>query len=315
LGLTTKWVVAISAVAVVVAVTLPTLLFMGVDMLPRGDYVALLELSGVLSYEDSPISLFGRTLTPSDVESMVMQARQDPSAKAVVLVINSPGGSAAASEEIYSMFMKLAEEKPVVAYIAEYGASGGYYIALPAEKIVASPSALTGSVGAVALMVNYANLTERLGIKAYVFKSGVMKDVGNPFRELSKEEAELMQSLVSSIADTFVSRVREARGGMVKDWDEVLTARPFTGVQALEAGLVDEVGTMRDAVGVAGMLAGLPAEPEARWIKPEQPSLFEIILGGSELFDRKMRLSYEVLLMWPLPEGLPLENVVQASQP
>lgn len=313
MGLATKWVIVIAVAAVVAAVVVPTTFFTTAwtAAVPRGDYVALLELSGVISHEESPISLFGKTLTPSEVESMVEQVRQDSRAKAVVLVINSPGGSAAASEEIYAMFKKLAEEKPVVAYIAEYGASGGYYIALPASRIVASPSALTGSVGAVSILINYANLTEKLGVKAYVFKSGSMKDVGNPFRELNEEEAKLMQSLVSSIAETFVERVREARDRKILNWNEVLTARPYTGIQALDAGLIDDVGTLQDAKKIAIMLAGLQPDAEAVWVKPKKPSLFEIIFGSSELPSQRMRLSYEVLLMWPLPEGIPLENVAQ----
>ncbi len=307
----TKWIIVIVVAAVVAASLIPFLFIAGnTPLLVGGDYVALLELSGTISYDGSPISLFGRTLTPADVEKMVEQVENDPFAKAVVLVINSPGGSAAASEEIYQMFRKLAEKKPVVAYIAEYGASGGYYIALPAGRIVASPSALTGSVGAVALVINYAELAERLGIRAYVFKSGVMKDVGNPFRELSSEEQQLLQSLIDSTAKTFASRVMEAREGKVKAWDEVLTARPYTGEQALKIGLVDMVGSIGDAVRVARELAGAPEDTPTRWIRPRTPSLLEMLLGGGlEIPGERMKLSYEILLMWPLPEAIPTESI------
>lgn len=263
------------------------------------EYVALIELSGNIAYSESPLAIFGETLNPEKVEELINRVEADPYAKAVVLVINSPGGSAAASEEIYRMLRDLADERTVVAYIAEYGASGGYYIALPAEKIVASPNALTGSVGAISMTINFAELMDHLGVEAEVFKSGRLKDAGNPFRPMTEEDRRLMQSLIDSIADVFQNRVREHRAGKVKDWEEVFTARPYTGVQALEAGLVDEVGTLQDAVEAARELAGLPEDTPTRWIRPRKPSLLELLLGGGE--GGGLKLSYEALLMWPLP--------------
>ncbi|MCD6421127.1 MAG: signal peptide peptidase SppA, partial [Thaumarchaeota archaeon] len=236
-------------------------------------YVALIPLSGTISYSESPLAIFsGETLTPDRVRGLFERVESDPQAEAVVLVIDSPGGSAAASEEIYQMVKKLAEEKVVVAYIAEYGASGGYYIALPADRIIASPHALTGSVGAVSVVMNFAELMDRLGIKAEIFKSGRLKDVGSAWRPMTPEERKLMQDMVDSIARIFERRVREARGDKIKDWGEVLTARPFLGAEAVEIGLVDEVGSLEDAVREARELAGLPEYAPTRWIKPRKPS-------------------------------------------
>ena len=263
------------------------------------DHVALIELSGTISYEGSPISLFGSPLTPERVKEMVEYVSQDPSAKAVVLFINSPGGSAVASEEIYQALKELSEEKVVVSYIAEYGASGGYYIALAGDVIMASPHSLTGSVGAISILINYYELMERLGVKAETFKSGSMKDIGNPWREMTEEERELMQSMIDSIAKLFEQRVREERGDKVKDWGEVLSARPYTGTQALEAGLIDRVGTLEEAIELARELAGLPEDAPAEWVRPKAPSLLEILLGGTAR--GHLKLSYEVLMMWPLP--------------
>ncbi len=266
--------------------------------------VALLELSGVISYGDSVSLLGGGGLTPEAVRGLVDRVRGDPSYRAVVLVINSPGGSAAASEEIYQSLSELSRDLPVVAYIAEYGASGGYYVALAADEIVASPSALTGSVGAVSILINYAGLAEKLGVRGETFKSGELKDVGNPWREMTEEEKALMQSLIDSSAEVFRQRVREVRGDEIRDWEEVTTARPYTGTQALEAGLVDRLGTLDDAIDLARQMAVLPEDAPAEWVRPPTPGLLDLLLGGTGSRAGGPRLSYELLWMWPLPSGL-----------
>ena len=267
------------------------------------DHVAVVELSGVIAYEESPIALFGAPLTPEKVEELVERVMSDPSAKAVVLLINSPGGSAAASEEIYTMLKRLAKDRPVVSYIAEYGASGGYYIALAGDEIMASPASLTGSVGAVSVVVNIAELAERLGIEAKTFKSGRLKDVGSVWREMTPEEAELIQGLVDRVAKVFEERVREERAGKVKDWEDVLTARPYTGDEALKVGLVDDVGGLEDAVARARELAGLPPDAPYERIEPRAPSLLELLLGGGSRA-QSLKIGYEVLLMWPPPSPI-----------
>ncbi len=266
--------------------------------------VALLELSGVITYSDTASLLGGGEITPSSVREMVDEVKGDPSYAAVVLVINSPGGSAAASEEIYGILRGLSQDLPVVAYISEYGASGGYYVALAADEIVASPAALTGSVGAASILLNYAGLAEKLGVKGETFKSGEFKDVGNPWREMTEEERELMQSLIDSSAEIFRQRVWEVRGSKIRDWEGVITARPYTGTQALEVGLVDRVGALDDAIDLARQMAGLPEDAPAEWIRPPTPGLLDLLLGGAGSRTGGARLSYELLWMWPLPSGL-----------
>lgn len=296
---------AIVASAIILAATTPAR--------PVGaEYVALVQLSGTISYSESPLALLsGETLTPGEVEDLVEDIESDPFAKAVVLVINSPGGSAAASEEIYQMIRRLAEDRVVVAYITEYGASGGYYIALPADEIIASPHALTGSVGAVSLVINWAELMDKLGIEAETFKSGRLKDVGSAWRPMTDEERELMQNLIDTIAEIFAERVAETRGDKIRNWDEVLSARPYLGVQAVEAGLIDKVGDLDDAINEARRLADLPETAPTRWIRPRAPSLLELLLGGGE--SQEMKLSYEVLMMWPLPSGLEPSQIIGSA--
>lgn len=293
------WVWILVAVIVTASVT-SAVWWIIVGFKPIGaSYVAVIELSGVIAYEESPIALTGTPLTPEKVEKMVNEVRGDPSAKAVVLLIDSPGGSAVASEEIYQALKRLAEEKPTVSYIAEYGASGGYYIALAGDEIMASPSSLTGSIGAVSIMVNIAELADRLGLEAETFKSGRLKDIGSIWRKMTPEEKELMQKLVDDVAGVFEERVRSVRGDKIRNWDDVLTARPYLGVEALEIGLVDRVGGLEDAVARARELSGLPPTAPYRRIKPRAPSLLELLLGGGG--GGRMKLSYEVLLMWPPP--------------
>lgn len=268
------------------------------------EYIGLIELSGTIAYSKSPLTLLsGDVITPGDVEQLVLQVSRDPTIKAVVLVINSPGGSAAASEEIYNMLKKLGEEKVLVAYITEYGASGGYYIALPSREIIASPHALTGSVGAVSIVLNYKELMDKLGVKAETFKSGRLKDVGSSWRDLTDEERNIILSMVESIADVFKERVREHRGDKIKNYDEVFTARPYSGIQALEAGIVDDIGSIDDAVKRACQLAKIPEDSPRRWIRPRTPTLLELLLSGG-FSEQPMKLNYEILLMWPLPNYL-----------
>ncbi|MCF3653401.1 MAG: signal peptide peptidase SppA [Aigarchaeota archaeon] len=275
-------------------------------------YVALVQLSGTIAYSESPLALLsGETLTPSEVEELVGRIESDPFAEAIVLVINSPGGSAAASEEIYHMIKRLADDRVVIAYISEYGASGGYYIALPTDEIIASPHALTGSVGAVSLVINWAELMGKLGIKVETFKSGELKDIGSAWRPMTDEERRIMQDIINRIAGIFADRAREARGDKIRNWDEVLSARPYLGAQAAEIGLVDKVGSLEDAISEARRLAGLPETAPARWIKPRAPSLLELLLGGRS--SESMKLSYEVLMMWPLPSGIDPSLILEAA--
>ena len=279
-----------------------------------GGYVAVIKLSGNIAHQRSPISILGATLTPEDVEELVEEVEADPYARAVVLYINSPGGSASASEEIYNILRRLSETRPVVAYISEYGTSGGYYISLAADEIIASPTSLTGSIGAVSIYFNIQGLAEKLGVRSEVFKSGRFKDIGSPYRELTDEERRILQSMVNSTAKVFVERVREARGDKIKDWSEVLTARPYLGLEARELGLVDDVGDLDKAISEAKRLAGLPEVAPYRWVKHKPPSLLDLLFGGESM--RPIGVSFELLYMWPPPSPslqLCLEGVKSPS--
>ena len=185
---------------------------------------------------------------------------------------------------------------------------------MAADEIIASPTSLTGSIGAVSIYVNIQGLAEKLGVRAEAFKSGRFKDIGSPYRELTDEERRILQSMVNSTAKVFIERVREARGDKIRDWGEILSARPYMGFEAKELGLVDDVGDLDKAISEAKRLAGLPEVAPYRWVKPKPPSLLDLLFGGESM--RPIGVSYELLYMWPPPSPqlrLCLEGVKSPS--
>ncbi len=261
-------------------------------------YVAVLKLQGVIDYEKP---LLGGALTPRDVKGLVDIVRGDPAARAVVLIVNSPGGTSAAFE-VYEIVKGLAKEKVLIVYITGYGTSGGYLITLPAREIIAHPTALVGSAGAVAVLVNLKGLYEKLGINITTVKSGDLKDVGSPYRNLTENDLKVVQSFINDVAGVFASKVREHRGDKIRDWNEILRASVYSGGKAKELGLIDMVGTLEDALKRARELAQLPEDAPAKTIKKEV-SLIDILLGRIEAPKIASRepLSVEILVMWPLP--------------
>lgn len=239
--------------------------------------IGLVRLSGTISYTGADLGIIsGGGITPSDVRFYVDRALGDPSIRAVIIIINSPGGSAAASEEIYQLIKSLAESKVVVVYGAEVLASGGYYISLPAHRIIVSPHAIVGSVGAVTTLVDISELLGKLGVNITVIKSGEYKDIASTYRSPTDKELEILREITNKIAQIFIERVKEHR--VIKD-PEVFEARIYLGIDAIEAGLADEVGPLDKAIEMARRLAGLP--PYAPVIEIEKPkSLLEMILSG-----------------------------------
>lgn len=236
-------------------------------------YVAVIELSGVISYRATVFG--GEGITPSDFRYYMDRIAGDPAARAVVLIINSPGGSAAASEEIYQLMKRLAESRIVVVYASEVLASGGYYISLPAHRIVASQHALVGSIGSVMMLYSVDELLNKLGINVTIIKSGEFKDIGSAFRDPTNEEIDLLRGIVNRSAQIFIDRVRRHRNVS----SDVFTAKIYTGVDSVEVGLIDEIGALEDAIELAKKLANIP--PHAPEIRIEKPKgLLELILEG-----------------------------------
>jgi len=268
---------------------------------PSTGYVALIKLEGVLAYRTSQITIFGMPTDAEDLLNLLHKAESDPNAKAVVLFVDSPGGEAAASEALYLKIRKLAASKPVVAFVRGYGTSGAYMAILPSRRIVAANSSIVGSVRVYVSVITYRGLLEKLGIKAYVYKSGELKDIGSPFREPTEEDKRVLQGIVDGIFKLFKERVMAHRN--ITD-EEVFSGRPFTAEEALKAGLIDEIGAPSDAINLARRLAGLPEDAPVHELKPPRPSLLQLLLEGTLMREQPVVPSIEILTMWPPPAGL-----------
>ncbi len=260
--------------------------------------VALIKIEGPLAFTSSKYSILGPLFGVEDYVELMEKAERDPAIKAVVLYVNSPGGSVAASEALYFAVKKLAEKKPVVAYIADYGTSGAYMAVLPAHEIIASNSSLTGAIGVYALVINYKGLMDKLGVEVYTFKSGKLKDVGSPFREMTEEDAKVYEEMISEFFEIFKQRVLKHRE---VESEKIFSGRPYTASKALELGLIDEIGTFDDAINEARRLAGLPETAPIRELRPTRPKLLEMLLGLPASQKLELLPSQEILAIWPPP--------------
>ncbi len=229
-----------------------------------GDKVAVLKVEDVIlddqSYLDS-----------------ITKIKEDKQVKAVVVRIDSPGGAVGPSQEIYSELKKLRKDMPVIASIGNVGASGGYYIACAAEKIYANPGTITGSIGVVAEFANYEKLLEWARVDVEVIKSGRYKDVGSPFREMTVEDREYMQGLINNVYSQFKSAVAESRGLNAAQVDKIADGKIFTGEQAKELKLIDETGTLNDAIDLAAKKAGIKGQPNLVYYPKKKSQFMELL--------------------------------------
>ncbi len=232
--------------------------------------VLLIEISGMISSQEKE----GFRSTPSmiaSVKEQLTRAAKDESIKAVVLRINTPGGTVTASDIIYHELktFKANRKIPIVASIMDLGTSGGYYIAAAADWVLAHPSSVTGSIGVIMLTVNAKGLLEKIGVEATAVTSGPRKDMGSPFRTMTIEERAIFQGLIDSFYQRFLTIVQEGRSNLqVEQIKRLADGRIYTGEQAKEAGLVDQIGYLEDAVEVAKKQAGLT---EARVVTYQRP--------------------------------------------
>ncbi|WP_129629778.1 signal peptide peptidase SppA [Candidatus Oscillochloris fontis] len=219
------------------------------------DRVVIIEVSGTIGLGSDP---FSNSLGQSDILSQIKQATSDPLVQAVVLRVDSPGGGVVASSEIHAELLKLREAgKTLVVSMGATAASGGYYISAPAERIYANKDTFTGSLGVILSLTNYGEAFENLGLKSYVYKSGALKDIGSATREPTAEENAVLQQLVDEAYQGFVDVIAEGRGLPRERVLEIADGRIYTGAQALELGLVDELGNLDEAIAGAMELTNL----------------------------------------------------------
>jgi len=230
-----------------------------------GDKVALIRIEG-------PI------LDSKDTIDEIKDYVKDPSIKAIVLRVDSPGGAVAPSQEIYEEVRKAIAKKTVVVSMGSIAASGGYYIASPATRIIANPGTLTGSIGVIMEIPNLEGLMNKIGVKTEVIKSGRHKDIASVFRGINKEEREILQNVLDNVHEQFILAVSEGRKMLRDDVQRIADGRIFTGEQALKVGLIDELGNLEDAIKAAAKLSGIKGEPSVV-TKQENFSLISLLRG------------------------------------
>ncbi|OGW64547.1 MAG: signal peptidase [Nitrospirae bacterium RIFCSPLOWO2_02_FULL_62_14] len=232
--------------------------------------VLMLDLVGMISSSEE----HGFYPLPSQVARLkeaLTKAADDPKIQSLVLRINTPGGTVTASDVLYHELRLFKKKKniPIIASIMDVGASGGYYVAMGADKIVAHPSSVTGSLGVIMLTMNANGLLEKIGVHANAITSGPKKDMGSPFRVMTDEERAIFQSVINSFYERFLTVIKEGRKNLTADEIRRLAdGRIYSGEQAKAVGLVDSIGYLDDAVELAKREAGLT---EARLVVYQQP--------------------------------------------
>ncbi|MBH0201690.1 MAG: signal peptide peptidase SppA [Nitrospira sp.] len=244
--------------------TLINLFFPDLD-LSTDDRIALIRVEGVILDSQTTIGELKRF-------------SENPSVKAIVIRIDSPGGGVVPSQEIYDAVKRVRSKnnKAVIASMGSVAASGGYYIAAATDRIVANPGTLTGSIGVIMETANVEGLLQKIGVEGVVIKSGKYKDIGSPIRKMSAEERGLMQAVMDDVHKQFIEAVAEGRSLELRAAQALADGRIFTGRQAKEAKLVDELGDLEDAIQLAAEVVGIEGEPKV--IEPRRRfSLREIL--------------------------------------
>lgn len=282
----------LAAVGAVVVVVIFLMIFLSLIFGGGGlgvDKVAVVSLEGVIT-------------DPTEIARELKEYGEREDVKAVVLRIDSPGGAVGPSQEIHQEIKRLRETKPVVASLGAIAASGGYYAAAGADKIVANPGTITGSIGVIIEFLNAEELLKKIGLRGYVLKSGKYKDTGSPFREMTNEERMLIQKVIDDVNTQFIIAVAEGRGLSEKDVRKIADGRIFTGSQARELGLVDTLGDLTDAIDIGAELAGLEEKPFVIYPRKRKLTFLDVIFGEGSARDIGEALSgFKIMYLLRLP--------------
>ncbi|HIJ59347.1 MAG TPA: signal peptide peptidase SppA [Nitrospirae bacterium] len=208
------------------------------------------------------IKVEGPIIQSKSVVDELKEHTKNNQIKAIVLRIESPGGGVVPSQEIYDAVKKTSKTKKIIVSMGAVAASGGYYIAAPATRIVANPGTITGSIGVIMEIPNVQGLMDKIGIKTEIIKSGKYKDMTSVSKGIGKEQRAILQGLLDDVHEQFIKAVAEGRKMPVEKVRELADGSVFSGVQALDKGLIDELGSLENAVKIAANLAGIKGEPE-----------------------------------------------------
>lgn len=243
-------------------------------VLPTTGSVAIIRIEGIISSSGGGQGLFSIAGTsPETVIRQLRRAEKDFSVKAVLLRVDSPGGTASASQEIYREIKRM--RKPVVASIGDIGASGAYYVASATDSIVASPASAVGSIGVIMEVPNIKELLNKLGVEYTFITKGKHKDIGNPTRPLTSEEREILESQAEKVYQQFIADVAKGRKLSIDQVKNLATGLTYLGSEALSLKLVDRIGNFQDAVDLAAKLGKIKGEPGI--VEYGAPSFLDVI--------------------------------------
>lgn len=245
-----------------------------------GNQIAVIDISGVI-------------LSPEAINTQLRNFGDDSSVKAIVLHINSPGGGAAASQEVYQEVLRVRREKhkKIVASVESVGASGAYYIASGCDKIYANDASVVGSIGVIMEWTNYGDLLRWAKLKNVTITAGELKDAGDPSRDLTPKEQAYFQSLVDNMYSQFVGDVATGRHSTVEKIKPLATGQVWTGQQAISLGLIDKIGGFRTAIVDTAREVGISGEPTIVRPPKNRRGLFSILADdGEDLFPNPSQL-------------------------
>jgi protease IV len=229
--------------------------------------------------------------------------RDNKRIKAVVLRIDSPGGVVGPTQEICEEVKKFVLKKPLIVSMGSVAASGGYYIAAPASKIVANPGTITGSIGVLMKLSNIQGLLGKVGLKSFVLKSGTFKDTGSPVRPMTREDRRILQEVIDSLHGQFVTAVSEGRKISLEEVRKIADGRIFSGEQAMQLKLVDRLGNFQDAVAVAAKMTGIKEEPKLVYPPKKNVTLLDFLIqGSSDLIVNKLKSESGISVRYEVPE-------------
>jgi protease-4 len=233
-----------------------------------GDKIGVIDLEGVI-------------IEPQTIAKQLKKFGEDDSIKAIVLHVNTPGGGVAASEEIYEAVKRVREKnkKRVVASVVSVGASGGYYVMCATDKIYADRGSIVGSIGVISQWVNYGEFLKWAKLKDVTFKAGALKDTGNPAREMTDEEKKYFQSLLDDMHGQFISAVAQGRKMKEEDVKAIADGRVWTGQEAKDLHLIDQIGDFDTAVHDTAKSVGITGEPTIVRPEKQRRTLFDLMFG------------------------------------
>ncbi len=287
---------------------------MGLSTAFKGERISVIKLEGVIS-DSQGSSLFRDQTSSNTVLELINKAAKDPSIKGILIRINSPGGTVAASQELYSAVLRARKKKPVVVTMGDVAASGGYYIAAAADTIFANPGTITGSIGVITSYLNFYELFNKIGIKGITIKAGEYKDIGNPTRPLTEEEKKILQALLNDSYNQFLTDVSKGRNTPRTKIASLAKGLIYTGIQAKKVGLVDHLGDYYQALKFTQKLVKkrypyLQKKYGKKEIPTEETwkgtSILEVLTGVSSRFSSQSTLENKLIKQFTYSKFQPL---------